>query len=163
MTPCLLCCLFRQHYKICNAVRNLFKLKARGLSPMPSINLFKGLHFFFFFLQRNYLLDSSDKSQGTATSMQKSTRKKIIQPKQMRRANEICVCHVVTQGSNVFLNHSPPKAIKRAEGSSCAARYLLFASLKANGISEAHMPSSRIPDSKKEPRPHLLQLICIES
>lgn len=59
---------------------------------MPSINLFKGLHLYIlFFFQRNHLLASSDKPQGTGIAMQELMRKKLIQLKQIRRANEICV------------------------------------------------------------------------
>lgn len=42
-------CPFRWHSKIHSTIRKLSKLKAQGLSPMPSINLSKGLHLYFVF------------------------------------------------------------------------------------------------------------------
>lgn len=41
-------CPFRWHSKICSTIRQISKLKAQGFSPMPPVNLSKGLHLYFF-------------------------------------------------------------------------------------------------------------------
>lgn len=65
-----------------------WKQRASHLCPLLT---FPRDDIYSFIFQRNYLLDPSDKSQGIGTSMQKWMRKKLIQPKQMRHANAICV------------------------------------------------------------------------